>query len=520
MSASDDVLRDRLRAAIDSSPSGLLMVDQNGTIVLINREIERCFGYPREELLGRSVDSLVPEHVRVHHPGYRRDFLANPRARAMGAGRELFARRKDGTEFPVEIGLTPVVTEEGLFVIAAVVDITERKRNFEDRKTLELQLLQAQRMEMMGVIAGGVAHDFNNILAAIIGRAEMIHDASTDEAVKLDVSEILKASERGRQIVRQILAFSRKQERKREPLSLGRTLMEVFKLLQVSLPPSVRVHTRIADGEAQVVADATAIHQIVMNLGTNAAHAMPQGGTIELGAETSYVRDSLARAHPDLHEGPYCVLTIQDNGTGIPAENLNRVFEPFFTTKDTGQGSGLGLAVVKSIMREHEGAVTLESHVGKGTTVRCYFPLTTEVATEVATLPGELPRGKGERVLFVEDEVSLNEVGKRRLVALGYVVESFLAAEPALAAIAVDPHRFDVLLTDHQLPGMTGLELARQVRAIRVDVPIILQSGYPDTISQEGVLRSGVQVVAEKPLTARQLAEILHRTLTGAKPAS
>jgi hypothetical protein len=295
-----------LRAAVESAPSGLLMADTEGRIVLVNREIERLFGYAREELLGQRVERLIPERFRQAHPDYRSGFRLDPRVRSMGAGRDLFGLRKDGSEVPVEIGLTPVPTEDGLFVLGAIVDITARKQHEEEQRVLSEQLRQAQKMEAVGTLAGGIAHDFNNLLGAIIGYAELISTASADQpAVRSDAAELLAAAMRGRRLVERILAFSRRQEPQRRPLMLADVVNEIHQLLRATLPASIEIKVQISGSLPRVSADSTSVHQVLMNLASNSAQAMPMGGRIAITAEPLYVRDSVARANPELREGPY-----------------------------------------------------------------------------------------------------------------------------------------------------------------------------------------------------------------------
>ena len=504
----------RLRAAVESSPSGLLMVDAEGRIVLVNREIERLFGYAREELLGRPVDTLVPERFRSHHPGFRQGFAHDPKVRSMGAGRDLYGLRKDGTEVPVEIGLTPVATEEGLFVLGAIVDIGARKNAEDERRRLEEQLRQAQKMEALGTLAGGVAHDFNNILGTIVGYAELIRGTTSDGSpVAADIDELLRAAQRGKELITRILLFSRRQTAARQPLDLSGTVSEAARLLRSSIPAGIEIRSRLGPSNPRIAGDATAVHQVVMNLANNAAYAMPNGGSIDLSVEPVYVRDHMARLHADLHEGPYVRLTVSDTGHGIEPAVVERVFEPFFTTKPPGQGSGLGLSMVHGIMSDHEGAVILTSEVGKGTRVHCYFPaLETELVTPV-TLERETPVGQGERVFLVDDERSLASVGERRLTAIGYTVT--VATDPiaALERFRERPEDFDVVVTDYSMPKMNGLDLAREMHQIRPEVPILLSTGFAEDFSPETLASAGVRQVLNKPVSIQDLAIALNGAL-------
>ncbi len=506
----------RLRAAVESSPSGLLMTDAAGAIVLVNREVERLFGYAREELLGKTVDHLVPARFREGHGGLRRAFIGEPRVRSMGAGRELYGLRKDGTEVAVEIGLTPVATEEGLFVLASIVDIGARKQAEEERRRLEEDLRQAQKLEAVGTLAGGIAHDFNNILFAIMGYAEMAAKAKSRRHAAADLDELVKAAARGRDLIDRILAFSRKGPEERRPLELGVAVAEAVKLLRVTLPASIEVRERIAADAPPILGDATSVHQILMNLATNAAHAMPSGGVLEVSVEPRYLTDSAVRSHPALHEGPYAVLAVRDSGAGMDRDTMARVFEPFFTTKGKGRGTGLGLSIVHTIVRRHEGAIELQSQPGEGTTVTCFFPALAAPPEDLATVE-EAPVGNGERVLLVEDEPSLVDLNARRLESLGYRVTPQRDAVRALAAFRRRPGDYDLVVSDHLMPRLLGIDLAREVHDIRPDVPIVLLTGYVEHLPDEAVRAAGVRRLVKKPVTLRELGSALRDVLQEAR---
>ncbi len=500
---------ERFRIAVESSPNGMVMVDESGRILLVNREVERLFGYAREELLGQSIEMLVPERFRSRHPMFRSDFFDKPQARAMGAGRELYGLRKDGTEVPVEIGLNPIRTETSLLVLSSIVDISARKEAEALRERLEADLRQAQKMEALGTLAGGIAHDFNNILATIMGYAELIGVAPSPERAAADVRELLAAASRGKAIVEQILAFSRRQEPTLRPMALESAVDRATRLLRGSLPASVEIRTATAPGVPRVLADASAMEQLLMNLCTNGAQAMPRGGVLDVSLEPFYVRDSVARARPDLREGPYVMLTVRDTGIGMDVATRERVFEPFFTTKPPGEGTGLGMSIVHSIVKNHQGTVEIESAVGAGTVIRCFFP---GIEAEVEDIPKRVdhePHGNGEHILLVEDNVMLAEVGARRVTAIGYRVTVVTDSRAALARFLERPEAFDLVLTDYLMPVLNGLELAARIRAVRPDLPIVLQTGYMEAMPEETVAAAGIRQVVHKPVTLAQLAQVL-----------
>jgi PAS domain S-box-containing protein len=509
----EGTVEQRLRAAVESAPSGLLMVDGDGRIVLVNREIERLFGYTRDELLGESVDILLPDRSRSGHADFRAGFVAQPRARLMGAGRDLYGLRKDGTEVPLEIGLSPIETDEGMFVLSSVVDISARRAAERERHQLEGQLRQAQKMEAVGTLAGGIAHDFNNILGAIIGYGELLEYALTTDRARVDLADLLTQAERGRHLVERLLAFSRRQEAERRPLSMSRALEDIRRLLRATLPANIDIRVALHEPLPRVLADRTAIQQILMNLGTNAAHAMPGGGVIDIWAEAFYVRDSKARAHPELREGPHILVAVSDTGAGMSAEVKARALEPFFTTKPPGSGSGLGLSMVHGIMKEHQGGLELDSEPEAGTTVRCYFPVLDETNGESNPGQGPVPDGRGQRILFIDDEPSLALVGRRRLEQLGYRVTAVTDGAEALALFRRDPAGFDVVMTDYSLPGRNGVELVRAMREARPDLRAVLLTGYVDAVPPHEARVVGIEHIVQKPLTLAELGAVVAAAL-------
>jgi PAS domain S-box-containing protein len=510
----------RLRAAVDSSPSGLLMVDDKGSIVLVNREIERMFGYSREELLGRPVEALVPERYRKAHPGDRAGFFAAPRIRSMGAGRELFGRRKDGSEVPIEIGLTPIATDDGLFVISSIVDVTTRREAEADRRRLEEELRQSQKMEAVGRLAAGIAHDFNNVLSAIVGYAELARDSEGHTHAAGDIDALLAVAARGRDLVDRILQFGRRQKAELRPLDLSRSVEEAMRFLRATLPASVEVRLDLGNEPARILADATSVQQVLVNLVTNAAHAMPSGGKVEIGVAPFYVRDNIARSHPGVREGAYAALRVRDSGHGMDEETRSRAFEPFFTTKPAGQGSGLGLSMVHGILREHAGAVWLTSEVGVGTEVTCLFPMLEGLALDGPDAVADIPRGHGERLLLVDDEPTLLDTGRRRLEGLGYRVETASGVQQALDAVRAAGERFALVLTDYSMPLANGVDLARELTRSLPGVPIVLVSGYSEELDPEELLAVGIRRLLQKPFTLREIAVAVRGALDEAEASA
>lgn len=506
----------RLRAAVESSPNGLLMVDTSGTIKLVNREIERLFGYDRSELLGQPMEKLVPERYRRHHPGFRAGFAHSPQARAMGAGRDLYAVRSDGSEFPVEIGLTPVSTEDGLYIISSIVDISARKEAEAEQRRLEEQLRQSQKLEAVGQLAGGIAHDFNNILGMILSFAELAREQHGDRSdLVADLDEILAAAGRGRDLVQRILRFSRRHHLSLRPLRLPEVVQEITGLLRSTLPGNITIQVTTDSELPQVMGDPVSVHQVVMNLATNAVDAMPNGGTLRIAITPFYARDSFVRAHPELREGDYVRLDFQDEGTGMDTGTRERAFEPFFTTKAPGAGTGLGLAMVHGIMRDHGGTVMLDSEIGRGTTVTCLLPASEAVGSTARDRirPEDLEAGTGEHIMLVDDEVGLLTANSRRLVASGYKVSQYSDPAAALRWLEQGTGNVDVLVTDYSMHGMNGVQFAERVHALYPTLPIILVTGYLEGFESEELAQVGIGAILTKPVTGREFANALRQAL-------
>jgi CheY-like chemotaxis protein len=327
-----------------------------------------------------------------------------------------------------------------------------------------------------------------------------------------DIAEVLRATRRARSLVSQILTFSRKQQPERRPVRVADVIDDATRLLRATLPSTIELRADIREADAHVYGEPTQMHQVLMNLCTNAAHAIgDQHGVIDL--QQSVVDVDAGSAHVDLVPGRYVCLTVSDTGHGMDRTTLARVFEPFFTTKEPGVGTGLGLAVVHGIVRSHDGAVHVESAPGRGTSFRLYFPLLAEVAAAATPAPGEVPRGAGERVLFVDDEPSLTTLTRRMLERLGYEVVALRSATEALAAFRADPSAFDLVISDLTMPGLTGEQLTAELRRVRSNVPVILATGYLDRLDAERARALHVRELLIKPYTTETLATAVHRAL-------
>jgi signal transduction histidine kinase/CheY-like chemotaxis protein len=386
-----------------------------------------------------------------------------------------------------------------------------------DRERAQAQLRQAQRIQSLGTLAGGIAHDFNNVLVAIGGNADLAAKAlPAEHPARRHLRRIEQAAGRAADLVRRILAFSRPQEPRRSSIRLQPLIEEVLTLLRATLPAAIEIRTRFHAGAPPVRADPSQIHQVLMNLGTNAAHAMAErGGVLEVSLETVTRDGGTVAGAPELRAGRHVVLSISDTGCGIERAALEHIFEPFYTTRAPGQGTGLGLSVVHGIMKSHDAVITVDSEVGVGTTFHLYFPAADSTVAEAAGQPAPEPRGSGEHILFVDDEEAIVDVATLTLQRLGYRVTGATDAGRALAEFRSRPDEFDAVVTDLSMPGLTGTELARQVREIRPDVAVLLASGYVRPDEAEAVQRLGLGEVIPKPDLVAGLGVMLHRVLAG-----
>jgi signal transduction histidine kinase len=393
-------------------------------------------------------------------------------------------------------------------------DITERKRAEEEKKGLEAQLAQAQKLESIGTLAGGIAHDFNNILSAIIGYTELaMDDVSDPKKARSNLKEVLKAGDRAKNLVHQILAFSRQTETKHSPLALQTIIKETIKMMRSVIPATIEIRQNFIDSGI-VMSDATQIHQIMMNLCTNAVHAMDKtGGVLEVSLKRVSVNGDAEIHNLDLSPGSYLRLSVSDNGQGMTPEVMARIFDPYFTTKEVGRGTGLGLSVVHGIVKSHGGVITCKSTPGEGTIFDVYLPEIDTGKEKLEPLEKEsLPTGT-ERILFVDDEPVLIDLTKKRLENLGYTVITRTSSIEALELFRNNPDKFDLVITDMTMPAMTGDKLTQKMMEIRQDIPIILCTGYSELISEEKAKKIGVKEFIMKPIVIEELAKTIRDVL-------
>jgi PAS domain S-box-containing protein len=506
---------EKYRQLVNHAPTGIYKVDFNkGKLVSVNDVMCEYTGYTKNELLNMSaLDFLTEESQKRFLDRMDKLFKGKQIPRTV----EYKARAKDGREFWLFLDARYEYDENGMPNGATVVahDITDRKRAEEQKERLEDQLQQAHKMEAIGTLAGGIAHDFNNILSVIIGYTELIlMNGNVDEEVRQNLKEIFSASKHARDMVKQILAFSRQSKQERKPIQVAHIVKEAIKMLRVSLPTTIAIQQKIEKNTGIIEADPTQIHQVLMNLCTNAAHAIDEkDGVLEISLSNIELDQNAAARHPELKPGPHLKLSVRDTGHGIHPEAQERIFEPYFTTKVKGEGTGLGLAVVQGIIKSQNGAITVESEVGKGSTFHVYLPIIQRNVTVDEVESTALPMGH-ERILLVDDEQPLVEIGKQMLERLGYTVAARTSSIEALELFKVQPNRFDLVITDIVMPNMTGEKLAEKLMDIRADIPIILCTGYSEKFTRRQASDMGIRSFLMKPLVMQDLAGTVRQALS------
>ena len=489
--------------------NAIAITDRQGRIEWVNPAFTRLTGYSADECLGRNPRMMKSGQQTT---AFYAELWATILAGNVWHG-ELVNKRKDGRLYTEDMTITPVRDTDSQLrhFVAIKQDVTERR-------LLENQLRQAQKMEAIGTLAGGIAHDFNNILAAVFGYTYLLQaETEGNPSVQDSIEEILKAAHRAKDLVQQILTFSRQREHKREVIRLDTVVKEATKFLRASLPAEIKIEINLAAEAPAVLADSTQIYQVTMNLATNALHAMEgRPGRLAVNLEAFQPDAAMLSAHPALRPIPYARLTVADTGLGMDAKTLARIFEPFFTTKPVGKGTGLGLSVVHGIVQGHDGVITAESQPGQGTTFRVYFPAQTSVASLTASAVGQAATGHGQRILLVDDEPALTAIFQRLLERQNYHVTVSNRAPEALALFRKNPAAFDLIITDLTMPEMNGLEVARQIHTLRPELLVILASGYTPSLNEINLVDAGIFEVIEKPVSQIALADVVRRALAQA----
>jgi PAS domain S-box-containing protein len=513
MHAQEALLRSetRFRTLFEKSPIGI-SIARDGITLYVNNAGLRINGCDDlSEIVGTPQLNRVAPESRA----FVTDMMTRRRrGEAVPETFEITGLRKDGSTFPLFVQVIGIQLDDGPATVTFLQDMTERKKTEEERMILEAQLSQAQKMEAIGTLAGGIAHDFNNILMAMIGYTELAKDEELRENRDDCLDQVLKASARAKNLVHQILTFSRMREVEKKPVQIDPIIKEGLKLLRASIPSTIEILWEIEKKPFIVTADPTQIHQILMNLCTNATHAMREkGGVLKVGL--SHERIDKERSAHQLEVGSYAKLTVADTGYGIDPAIMDRIFEPFFTTKAHGEGTGLGMSVIYGIIKSCGGAIDVVSEPGQGTTISVYLPLIESLKKPEDDHIAENHGGK-ERILFVDDEAALVDLGERMLRSLGYQVTARTSSIEALELFRAKHGDFDLVFTDMTMPNMTGAELAKKMLAIRPDIPIILCTGYSEIMTEENARDLGIRGYVMKPLSRNDIGKILRDILNSA----
>jgi len=504
----------RLEAIINSALDAILCVDQHQRITVFNPTAAVLFHCSASDALGSPLERFLPDAAQA---------LAFAQLTTQALLGEMTARTASGKELAVEVSVSFERHAEGETTTVFARDLTGRKKAEAHRNELEAQLRQSHKMQAVGTMAGGIAHDFNNILGAILGNVELAKaDCGAGSPALESLLEIEKAGRRARDLVRQILTFSRNAPPRRTAVPVAEVMHDTERLLRVTLPPAIDLHMHLPQGLPPVLADPTQVEQALLNLCTNAIHAIGQArGTVQAEAV-------LAPPDQRLHErlglppGDYVAISVQDNGPGMDATTLERIFEPFFTTKPVGQGTGLGLSVVHGVMRTHAGAVDVHSTPGQGSRFTLYFPVAeaSVPAAEMhapapapATAPA--PQQQGYHVMYVDDDQALVFLVQRLLRRRGYQVSGFNDPHAAADALRAAPQDYHLLVTDYNMPGYSGVDLLEEVRSIRPDLPVALASGHVTTEIEQAALAAGARALIHKPNDVQELCDTVDRLVNG-----
>jgi PAS domain S-box-containing protein len=505
----------RLRAVVDTAVDGVILIDARGRILMFNPACERLFQYRAEEVIHENVKVLMPTPYRAEHDGYLKNFHDTGERRIIGIGREVMGRRKDGSTFPMDLSVGEAKQDGEAIFVGIIHDLTERKRT-------EEQLVQAQKMEIVGQLSGGIAHDFNNLLTVIVGNAEFLSEQlKARQDLRQLSDDIGRAGDRGAELTQRLLAFSRRQILRPVAIDCNKLLDGMHKLLRRTVREDIEIKTMFEPELSTAFADPAQLESAVLNLAVNAQDAMINGGRLTISTANASLDDHYQRLHPEVAPGDYVLVAITDDGEGMPKDVIERVFEPFFTTKEVGKGSGLGLSMVYGFVKQSSGHVSIYSEPGLGTTVRIYLPQATVKAPrspeQLQLDETTLPSGT-ETVLVVEDDPFVRSYAVMRLQNLGYAVVAAVNGADALEKLRMDSS-IDVLFTDIVMPGgINGWELAERARQVRPGLPVLLTSGYAlETLAKHGQHREG-SVVLTKPYRKAELAQRL-REVIGQAPA-
>ncbi len=497
--------RGQLLSAIEQVNEAIVITDNNGNIQYVNPAFKRVTGYTVEEVKGKNPRILKSG---VQDEAFYQDLWQNITVGKTWKNR-IVNQRKDGSRYTEDVSISPVLNEEG--VIANFVAV---KRDVTSEMELEKRLNQAQKMESIGNLAGGIAHDFNNILSPILLHTEMaMMDLPPDSPLQMNMKQIYKSGERARDLVQQILTFARIKEKKMIPLKASLIVKEAVKFMRATLPSTIDICYELGTDRDTVLADPTQMHQIVMNLCTNAAHAMREkGGELKVLLTEASMGPEETGGLGDIVPGDFLRISVSDTGSGIPSNVIDKIFEPYYTTKEQGQGTGLGLAVIHGIVKSCGGHIAVDSEVNKGSVFHVYLPIVDAEVFLTRESSADLPGGT-ERILFVDDEKAAVIAIQPMLERLGYRVTAKTESMEALDLFREAPEAFDLVITDQTMPHITGRELARELMAVRPDIPIILCTGFSEQINEKSAREMGIREFVPKPIVMQAMAHAIRKAL-------
>ncbi len=504
------------RVITNTANDAIIMLDANGNVLFWNPAAEKIFGYTENEIMGRDLHAILTPSTELGPiPDGFYLFLQGDKQQYAGKTIEATVINKNQKKICVELSLANLEIDKNWHVIAVIRDISARKKTEMEKEAAQIRLQHTNKMEAIGTLAGGIAHDFNNILAAIIGFADLVkHALPTDSEPQKDIKQIIKAGHRAKDLVRQIMMFSRKSELEQQPLHTVSLVNEAIQMLRASIPSTIKIKSNIALDTFPIIADPTKIHQVMMNLCTNAYHATRENkGSISISLENTVFSENFSQAIKKLPSGNYIMLTVSDTGHGFDNTVKNRIFEPYFTTKGNGEGSGMGLAMVHGIIAELKGSISVESVIGRGTEFKIYLPacesedIAIEHNEDISDISGN------EKILFIDDELPQVQLFTKALEKLGYQVTGMTNSVEALELFNDRAEKFDIIITDLSMANMTGIELAQKIHTNHPSIPIIIVTGFAQDYSRKEIEQLGISDLLLKPIEPYKLAKTIRTTL-------